>query len=251
MQAQQLYMDTVSNNLANVNTTGFKKQQAEFEDLMYQTLREPGVRNFEGEVAPSGIQVGLGVKPAATQRIFAQGSLKETGNDMDAAIKGEGFFQIYMPDGSTAYSRDGSFNLSSDGTIVTSSGFPVAPEIVVPEDAQNMQIDSRGRVYVELPGDDQSTQIGQLELARFVNPAGLKSVGGNLYTQTEASGQPIVDLPGNEGMGLVQQGYLEASNVDLVDEMVDMITAQRSYEIVSKSIQVSEDMMDVINRLKR
>lgn len=251
MQAQQLYMDTISNNLANVNTTGFKKQKAEFEDLMYQTLREPGVRNYEGEVAPSGIQVGLGVKTAATQRIFAQGSLKETNNDMDVAIKGRGFFQIYMPDGSTAYTRDGTFKLSSDGTIVTSSGFPVAPDITVPEDAQNLQIDGRGRVYVSLPGEEESVQIGQMELARFINPAGLKAAGGNLYTVTEASGRPIVNLPGDEGMGLLQQGYVEASNVELVDEMVNMISAQRSYEIVSKSIQVSEDMMDVINRLKR
>ncbi len=251
MEAQQLYMDTISNNLSNVNTNGFKRVKVEFQDLMYQTLREPGVRNFEGSMAPSGIEAGLGVKPAATQHVFEQGSLNETGNPLDWAIKGEGFFQVTLPDGGIAYTRDGSFKTSSDGSIVTSSGFFIEPQLTIPENSTNLSVSESGIVSVILPGEDQSTEIGQIELVRFVNPAGLRSLGGNLYAMSDASGEPVVMLPGEEGTGTIQSGWTEASNVRIVDEMVSMISAQRAFEIISKAIQVGEDMMQVANNLKR
>ncbi len=251
MEAQQLYMDVISNNLSNVNTTGFKRQKMEFQDLMYQTLREPGVRNPEGTMAPSGIEVGLGVRMAASQRLFEQGSVNMTSNPLDVAIQGEGFFQISLPDGGTAYTRDGSFKLSADGTLVNSSGFFLEPHVVIPEGASSLMISERGEVSVILPGDNQQTTIGQLELARFVNPGGLRSLGGNLFVATEASGQPVVSQPAENGMGLLMQSYTEASNVQIVEEMVNMIQAQRAFEIVSKAITVSEDMLQTTNNLKR
>lgn len=237
MQAQQLYMDTISNNLANVNTNGYKRSRVEFQDLVYESLKEPGSTNQEGSVAPVGVEVGLGVKPGATQKDFEQGSLAQTGNNMDVAIQGDGFFQVSLPDGTFAYTRDGAFKLTSDGTFVTSSGYPLSPQITVPSGAQNLTIDSAtGKVSVTMPGEQTSTQIGQIELARFVNAAGLKSVGGNLLTETDATGQPIVGTPGEDGFKnttLLQQN-LEASNVQVVSEMVNMISAERAYEIVSK-----------------
>ncbi len=251
MEAQQLYMDTISNNLSNVNTTGFKRSKVEFQDLMYQTIKEPGVRNFEGGMAPCGIEVGLGVKPAGTQRIFEQGQPNRTENPMDLAIKGEGLFQIMMPDGSTAYTRDGSFKLSSDGSIVNASGFFLQPQISVPQGVQEIEIAADGRISVILPGEENSTEIGQIELATFINPSGLRSLGGNLYAATDASGAPVVAYPGEEGAGTLMQGYTEASNVQVVEEMVSMIAAQRAFEIVSKSIQVAEEMLQVANNLKR
>ena len=251
MEAQQLYMDVISNNLSNVNTVAYKRSRMEFQDLMYQTLREPGVRNFEGEMAPAGIEVGLGTRASATNRQFEQGSLNQTGNSLDLAIKGEGFFQVALPDGTLAYTRDGSFKLSNDGMVVTSSGYPVFPQIVLPEAASEFTVDGTGRISVQLPGDEISTELGQMELARFVNPAGLKALGGNLFAVTEASGHPLVELPGHQGMGLIEQGYTEASNVQLVEEMVSMITAQRAYEIVSKAIQVSEEMLQTASNIKR
>jgi flagellar basal-body rod protein FlgG len=251
MEAQQLYMDTISNNLANVNTTGFKRVKAEFQDLMYQTLREPGARNPEGGMAPAGIEVGLGVRPGATQRIYEQGSLSQSGNPMDIAIQGTGFFQVAMPDGGTAYKRDGSFKLSADGTIVTSDGFFLEPQITVPEGGQELSIDPRGRVTCVLPGETESTEIGQMELARFVNPGGLSALGNNLFVATDSSGQPMVGLPAEAGMGSLAQGYTETSNVQMVEEMVSMITAQRAYEISSKSIQVGEEMLQTATNLKR
>lgn len=251
MEAQQLYMDTISHNLSNVNTNGYKRTRLEFQDLMYQSIREPGVRNFEGGMAPAGIEVGLGVRSVATQRVFEQGSLNGTENPLDWAIQGEGFFQIELPDGGTAYTRDGSFKMSSDGTIVTSSGFFLSPRITVPEGATNLSVSQDGRVSVVLQGEVNHTEIGQLELVRFINPSGLKSLGGNLYLETDASGEPIVSLPGEEDTGTIAQNYVEASNVKIVDEMVNMITAQRAFEIVSKAITVAEDMMQVANNLKR
>jgi flagellar basal-body rod protein FlgG len=251
MEAQQLYMDTISHNLSNVNTTGYKRTKMEFQDLMYQTLKEPGMRNAEGEMAPCGIEVGLGVKPAATHRIFEQGSLNQTSNSMDVAIQGEGFYQVNMPDGSIAYTRDGSFKTTSDGTIVTSDGYPIAPQISIPEGAQSLGISQEGKVTVILSGQATSTEIGQIEIARFVNPAGLRALGQNLYGESDASGEPVLETPGENGMGTLQQGYTEASNVQVVEEMVNMINAQRAYEIVSKSIQVSEEMLQVANNLKR
>ncbi len=252
MEAQQLFMDTISHNLSNVNTTGFKRSKVEFQDLIYQTLKEPGVKNQEGEMAPVGIEVGLGVKPGASQKIFEQGSLTQTGNSLDVAIQGDGFFQITLPDGTIAYTRDGSFKKTAEGTIVNSNGYPLAQQINIPQGADQLGVDSStGKITVMMPGQQTSTEIGQIELARFVNPAGLKSIGNNLYTETEASGQPTINAPSEDGMGTLAQGYLEASNVQIVDEMVNMISAQRAYEIVSKSIQVSDEMMQVANNLKR
>jgi flagellar basal-body rod protein FlgG len=252
MEAQQLYMDTISHNLSNVNTNGFKRSKVEFQDLMYQTLKEPGVKNQEGEMAPVGIEVGLGVKPGATQKIFEQGSLTRTGNPLDVAIQGDGFFQVSLPDGTIGYTRDGSFKKTAEGTIVTSDGYPLSQQINIPQGADQLGIDSQtGKVTVNMPGQQTSTEIGQIELARFVNPAGLKSIGDNMYRETEASGQPSISAPSEDGMGSLSQMYLETSNVQIVDEMVNMITAQRAYEIVSKSIQVSEEMMQVANNLKR
>lgn len=251
MEAQQLYMDNISNNLSNVNTSGYKRTKVEFQDLMYQTLREPGVRNFEGGMAPAGIETGLGVKPAATQRIFEQGSLNRTENDLDWAIQGEGLFQITLPDGGTAYTRDGSFKLSSDGSIVTSSGFLLSPQITIPEGSSELTVSADGNIAVKLQGEDTLTDVGQIEIVRFINPSGLRSLGGNLFQMTDASGEPVVSLPGEEGAGTVMQNYTEGSNVQVVDEMVNMISAQRAFEIVSKSIQVSEDMLQVASNLKR
>ncbi len=251
MEAQQLYMDTVSNNLSNVNTNGYKRSKIEFQSLMYQTLREPGVRNVEGGMSASGIQVGLGVKTGSVHKIFEQGSVNQTGNPMDFAIDGDGFFQIGMPDGSILYSRDGQFKLSSDGTIVNAGGFPVYPQTSVPQGAQGLEVSEDGRISVILPGDEHLTEIGQFELARFVNPAGLKSLGNNVFSTTDASGEPVFTYPGEEGTGTIMQRYVEASNVQIVEEMVNMISAQRAFEIVSKSIQVSEDMLQVVNNLKR
>jgi flagellar basal-body rod protein FlgG len=249
MDAQQLYMDTISNNLSNVNTTGYKRVKMEFQDLMYQALREPGTLNVEGAVSPAGVEVGLGVKPAATQRVFEQGSLNRTENPMDLAIQGEGLFQVTLPDGTNAYTRDGSFSLSSEGTIVTSSGFPLSPAITVPPGAGDIHISEDGLVTVQVAGEPQ--QIGQIELTRFINPAGLRPVGGNLFTETEATGAPMIQTPGTEGAGTLMQNYVEASNVQAVQEMVNMITAQRAYEIVSKSITVSDEMLSTANNLKR
>ncbi|HEX7511326.1 MAG TPA: flagellar basal-body rod protein FlgG [Chitinivibrionales bacterium] len=251
MEAQQLYMDTISHNLANVNTTGYKGSKIEFQDLMYQTRKEPGTKNSKGEMAPSGIEVGLGVKPGATQRIFEQGSLNQTSNAMDVAIQGEGFYQVTMPDGSMSYTRDGSFKKAADGTIVTTEGYPIAPQISIPDGADQLGISPTGKVSAVLPGKDTSTEIGQIEMARFVNPAGLRALGNNLYGVSDASGEPIVETPGENGVGTLSQGYSEASNVQMVEEMVNMITAQRAYEIVSKSIQVSDEMLQVANNLKR
>ena len=251
MEAQQMYMDTISNNLSNVNTNGFKRSRIEFQDLMYQTLREPGVRNFEGSMAPAGIEVGLGVRPASTQRIFEQGSFQGTENQLDMVIEGEGFFQITLPDGTTAYTRDGQFKPSSDGSIVTSSGFFLSPQITIPENSTDLTVTKEGRISVVLPGETDSTEIGQIELVRFINPSGLRGLGGNLYAETEASGAPIISLPMEEGAGTILAGFTESSNVQIVDEMVNMISAQRAFEIISKAIQVGEDMMQVANNLKR
>jgi len=251
MEAMQLYMDNISNNLSNLHTNGYKRTRIEFQDLMYQALREPGVRNFEGSMAPSGIEVGLGVKTAATQKVFEQGSPNLTDNPLDVAISGEGFFQVTLPDGSTAYTRDGQFKLSSDGTLVTASGFIVHPEVVLPEGSDSFQVESSGRITVRMPGEELSTDIGQFELARFINPAGLRSLGGNLYAVSDASGIPIINLPGEEGAGTLLHKYVEASNVQIVDEMVNMIAAQRAYEIVSKAITTSEEMLQIANNLKR
>ncbi len=251
MKTQQLYMDVISNNLSNVNSNAFKRQKIEFQDLMYETLREPGARNVEGSMAPSGIEVGLGVKTASTQRIFQQGSVKQTGNDLDVAIHGDGFFQVMLPNGEITYTRDGQFQLNSEGTIVTSNGQPLYPEVTIPNGASDITISEDGLIAARLDGDETSTELGQIELARFINPAGLKSIGSSSFLPSDASGEPVLGDPSYEGMGSLMHQYVEASNVAIVDEMVNMIGAQRAYEIVSKSITVSEEMMQTVNNLKR
>jgi flagellar basal-body rod protein FlgG len=253
MKAQQLAVDNISHNLANVNTSGYKKSSLEFHDLLYQTIREPGAETSSGTQLPTGLQVGLGVKSVANQRDFSQGSLTESGNELDIAINGEGFFQILRPDGTIAYTRNGQFKLSGEGIVVTSEGLPLETEIVVPEGSSELVVSPYGEVSVIMKGENEVEPevIGQIELVRFVNPAGLKASGGNLYEQTIASGDPVVSSPGVDNFGQLNQRFVEASNVQVVDEMVNMITAQRAYEITSKAIQASEEMLQIANQLKR
>ncbi len=251
MMAQQLNIDTISNNLSNVNTTGFKKNRAEFEDLIYQTTAEAGTPVASGLTLPTGIQVGLGVRPSATQKLFMQGNIYQTENPLDIAIEGDGFFQVTLPDGTIAYTRDGSFKLDADGNIVTSDGYFIEPPITIPQNATSISISPEGVVSVKVPGQVAAQNVGQIQLARFVNPAGLKAVGDNLFKETDASGAPIVANPGTNGMGNLRQGFLEASNVQVVEEMVKLITAQRAYESNSKSIQTADDMLRIANGLKR
>jgi flagellar basal-body rod protein FlgG len=253
MIGQQYHIDTVANNLANVNTTGFKKERADFEDLLYQNLKIAGTPATNESVVPTGIQVGLGVKLGATQKMYSQGSLKQTENPFDMALTGEGFFRVKMYDGTIAYTRDGSFKIDSNGQIVNSNGYPLDPPIILPQEFMrgDLVISEEGLVTVKVPGDDVPVEVGQIYLTRFVNPAGLKSIGGNLMKETIASGQPIDGLPAHEGMAGIQQSFLEASNVNVVDEMVDMIVAQRAYEFNSKSVQTSDTLLGIAANLKR
>ncbi len=251
MTGQQFKIDTVSNNLANVNTTGFKKSRVDFQDLLYQTMRFAGTPVTAGAQVPTGIQVGHGVRPVATQKIFSQGTFQQTDNALDLVVEGNGFFQVLLPDGNVRYTRDGAFKKDSDGRIVTSDGFPLEPELIVPDDATDLSVGSDGTVSVMRPGLDAPENIGEIELAQFVNPAGLKSDGNNLFTATAASGEPNVGIPGVDGFGALAQGFLEMSNVQVVEEMVDMITAQRAYETNSKAIQASDDMLQTANNLRR
>lgn len=251
MQAQTLNIDVIANNLANVSTPGFKKSRADFQDLLYQNLRPAGTASSTGEQVPTGIQLGQGTRPVATQRIFAQGDYQYTKNELDVAIEGDGFFQIKQPSGDIAYSRGGNFKLNSEGKIVTSDGYALEPEITIPSDAVSVSIESDGMVSVVQAGQVTPVQIGSIETARFVNPAGLRSVGKNLYLESAASGAPVTGAPGADGRGGLSQGFVEMSNVSVVDEMVNMIAAQRAYEINSKAIQTSDDMMQMANNLKR
>lgn len=251
MIAQQMNVDNIANNLANVNTTGFKKSKLEFQDLLYQQLRLAGATQAEGAQVPVELQIGYGTRPVATQRLFKQGNIVPTGNPMDVSIDGDGFLQLTLPDGSTAYTRDGALKLSAEGSIVTSDGYSLEPQITIPADATAINISSNGEIAVLLPGDTDMQAVGQLETARFVNPAGLKSVGRNLFLETPASGNPNIGTPDDQGFGKLSQGFLELSNVEVVDEMVSMIVAQRAYEINSKAIQTSEEMLSNANNLKR
>jgi flagellar basal-body rod protein FlgG len=251
MIAQQMNVDNIANNLANVNTTGFKKSKLEFQDLLYQQLRLAGATQAEGAQVPVELQIGYGTRPVATQRLFKQGNIVPTGNPMDVSIDGDGFLQLTLPDGSTAYTRDGALKLSAEGSIVTSDGYSMEPQITIPADATAINISSNGEIAVLLPGDTDMQAVGQLETARFVNPAGLKSVGRNLFLETPASGNPNIGTPDDQGFGKLSQGFLELSNVEVVDEMVSMIVAQRAYEINSKAIQTSEEMLSNANNLKR
>lgn len=249
LDAQQMQMDVISNNLANVSTTGFKRARAVFEDLLYQTLRQPGAQSSEQTQLPSGLQVGTGVKPVATERLFTQGNLQQTGNARDVAIQGNGFFQVLMPDGTTAYTRDGSFQTDANGQLVTASGYAVQPAITVPADAQSLTIGRDGTVSVTTPGAATPTVIGTLQLATFVNPVGLQSLGENLYAETASSGTPAANTPGSNGAGLLNQGYIETSNVNVVEELVNMIQTQRAYEINSKAISTSDQMLQRLTQL--
>ena len=251
MMGQQTKIDTISNNLANVNTTGFKKSRVDFQDLLYQTVKFAGTPTTAGAQVPTGIQIGHGVRPVATQRVFSQGTFQQTDNPLDVVIEGDGFFQILLPDGGVRYTRDGAFKLDTDGRLTTSDGFPVEPEIVVPADSVDFSVGSDGTVTIMRPGLNEPETIGQIEIVRFVNPAGLKSEGRNLYTATAASGDPMVGTPGLEGFGVLAQGFLEMSNVQVVEEMVSMIVAQRAYETNSKAIQASDDMLQTANNLRR
>jgi flagellar basal-body rod protein FlgG len=251
MKSQSLNIDVISNNLANVNTTGFKSSRADFQDLLYETLRQAGTSSSENSDVPTGIQVGHGSRPVASHKIFTQGDFQQTKNELDIAIEGEGFFQILQPNGETAYSRDGAFKMDRDGRMVTSDGFVMEPEITIPSDSISLSIGLDGTVSVLQAGSNTPTEIGTITVARFVNPAGLHSIGRNLYLPTNASGDALVGTAGEDGLGTLAQGFLEMSNVSVVDEMVKMITAQRAYEINSKTIQAADDMLQQANNVKR
>lgn len=248
LEAQQTRMGVVSNNLANVNTTGFKRDRAIFEDLMYQNVRQPGSQSSQDTVLPSGLMRGTGVRTVATQKLHTQGSIQQTGNALDVAIEGRGFFQILRPDGTLGYTRDGSFQLDSQGQLVNSSGFLLQPAITIPSGAQSISIGRDGTVSVMEPGSTAPTQVGTLQLADFVNPAGLQPMGQNLFTETVASGSPQLSNPGLNGVGSVMQSSLETSNVNVVEEMVNMIETQRAYEINSKAISTNDQMLQYINQ---
>jgi len=249
LDAQQTQMDVIANNLANVSTTGFKRSRAVFEDLLYQNIRQPGAQSSQQTQLPSGLQIGTGVRPVATERIFTQGNLQQTGNDKDVAVQGQGFFQVLLPDGTTAYTRDGSFQIDNQGQLVTASGFPIQPAITIPSNAQSLTIGRDGTVSITLPGVAATTQIGALQLATFINPAGLLGKGENLYVETAASGAANTNTPGTNGAGLVSQGYIETSNVSVVEELVNMIQTQRAYEINSKAITTSDQMLQKLTQM--
>ena len=249
MEAQQLQLDNISHNLANVATNGYKKSHAVFEDLIYQNLRQSGSASSDQTQLPTGLQVGLGVRPVATARDFTQGSLQQTGNTLDVAISGNGFFQVTMPDGTTAYTRDGSLKLDANGQIVTNNGYTVQPGITFPPNAQSISIAADGTVTATLPGTATPSTLGQLQLANFANPAGLDPKGENLYAETAASGTPTASTPGTNGLGRLQQGFLETSNVNVVEELVSMISTQRAYELNSKAIQTSDQMLQRLGQL--
>ena len=251
MEAQQTQLDTISHNLANTATNGFKRGHAVFEDLMYQNLRQPGASTSEQTTLPTGLQMGLGVRSVAMSRNFSQGSLQQTSAKLDMAIKGNGFFQVQMPDGSSAYTRDGSFQRSATGQVVTSGGHVVLPAITIPANAEadSLTIGTDGSVSVMLPGQTAPQTLGQFQLAGFINPAGLEPRGENLYAETAASGAPAAGAPGANGLGSVTQGYVETSNVNVVEELVAMIQTQRAYEINSKAIQTADQMLQRLSQM--
>ncbi|HEY9102718.1 flagellar basal-body rod protein FlgG [Chitinimonas sp.] len=249
MDAMQMNIDVVSNNLANVNTNGFKRSRAVFEDLLYQTLRQPGGTTSQQTQLPTGLQLGTGVKPVATERIHTQGNLQLTDNPYDLAINGQGFFQVDLPDGTIGYTRDGAFHLNNQGVIVTSEGYPLSGNITVPQGAIQFGVSRDGIVTALQSGQTQATQIGNIQLATFINPEGLKSVGENLYLETSASGAPQVGTPGQNSLGVLNQQYVETSNVNITEELINMIQAQRAYEINSRSIQTSDQMLQKLTQL--
>ena len=249
LDAQQTNLDVIANNLANVSTNGFKRSRAVFEDLIYQTLRQPGAQSSQQTQVPAGLQIGTGARPVSTARLFTQGNLQKTDNTLDVAIQGNGFFQILLPDGTTAYTRDGSFQKDNQGQIVTADGYPVQPNITVPANALSLAIGQDGTVTITQPGSSATTQIGSIQVATFINPAGLQSVGQNLFLETAASGTPTPNTPGQNGSGIVNQGYVETSNVNVAEELVTMIQTQRAYEINSKVISTSDAMLGRLTQL--
>ena len=251
MAAQQLNVEVISNNIANMTTTGFKRQRAEFQDLIYQNLRRVGSNSpASGSIVPSGAQIGLGVKTAAIYRINEQGNLQQTSNALDLAIQGNGYFQVTLPTGATAYTRDGTFGLAPDGTIVTADGYVVQPGIQVPTNATSVTINTSGQVQATISGQTAPQTLGQLQLAAFPNDAGLQAQGGNLFVQTSASGAPVAGTPGSPGFGSVMQGFIETSNVNVVTEITNLITAQRAYEMNSKVITTSDQMLSTLSNLR-
>jgi flagellar basal-body rod protein FlgG len=251
MQAQQLTLDVVANNLANVQTAGFKRSRVDFQDLVYETLQAPGASSAQGQEIPSGFQVGHGSRAVATQRLFTKGDLQQTGNPLDMAIEGEGFFQITLPGGETGYSRAGTFKKNSTGQVVTSDGFLLQPQITIPQNATNVVIGVDGTVSVAVAGQAQPQQVGVIEITRFINPAGLQGQGRNAFVTTQASGEAITGAPGSQGLGTLIQGFVEGSNVNVVEEMIGLITSQRAYEINSKAIRTADEMMQAANNLVR
>lgn len=251
MLAQQMNVDTISNNIANMTTTGFKRQRIEFQDLIYQHLDRPGSTSAAaGNIVPSGLSLGLGVRPASTYRIHEQGTLQITDNDLDIAINGRGFFQIELPSGETAYTRAGNFQVNQDGEIVTSEGYRLLPGITVPNDALGIEINPEGQVFAQMPAQTTLQDLGQIQLATFVNNSGLEAQGDNLFLETEASGAANIGNPGEDNFGTLRQGLLEQSNVDAVKEITLLITAQRAYEMNSNVISTSDEMMSTVNQLR-
>ncbi len=249
MTGQQLNMDVIANNLANVSTTGFKKSRADFQDLMYQIMKVPGSQSSADTESPTGIQIGLGVRPAAVQKVFTEGDIIQTGNELDVAIEGMGFFQVEMPNGTTAYTRSGAFKRDGDGRLTTSDGYPILPAVTIPDGSRQITISETGIISAIIGDETVSTEIGALETASFTNNAGLLSVGRNLFVESASSGTAETGTPGSDGYGTLAQNYIEGSNVNIVEEMASMITTQRAYEINSKSIQTSDEMMQTTNNL--
>jgi flagellar basal-body rod protein FlgG len=249
MDAQQTQLDVISNNLANVGTNGYKRQVAQFEDLLYQNLRQAGANSSQQTQLPTGLQLGTGVQLVSTPRIFTQGNLQQTGSQFDMAVNGNGFFQVQMPDGTTAYTRDGTFHVDSAGQLVTSSGFALTPAVTIPPTAQSVTIGADGTVSITLPGQSAAQNVGAVQLAGFINPAGLESKGQNLFAETAASGTPSANTPGTNGLGTLQQGYVETSNVNVVEELVSMIQTQRAYELNSKAISTSDQMLQRLSQM--
>lgn len=249
LEAQQTQLDSIANNLANVGTSGFKRSRVAFEDLLYQNVRQAGSSSSQQTQLPTGLQVGTGTRATATVRMFTQGNLQQTGNQFDLAINGQGFFQVSMPDGTTAYSRDGSFHIDANGVLVTSNGFPLSPSITIPPTAQNVTIGEDGTVSIKVAGQAATQDVGTIQLVSFVNPSGLEARGQNLFVETSASGTASANAPGSNGLGTLRQGYLETSNVNVVEELVSMIQTQRAYEINSKAIQTSDQMLARLSQL--
>ena len=249
LDAQQTQLDVIANNLANVSTTGFKRSRAAFEDLLYQTLRQPGAQSSQTTQIPSGLQIGTGVRPVATERIHTQGNLTQTNNALDIAIQGQGFFQVALPDGTVGYTRAGNFQVDSTGQVVTPNGYPLQPAMTIPANSLSVTIGKDGTVSVTQAGQPAPTQAGTVQLVSFLNPGGLQSFGDNLYLETAASGTPSSGTPGSNGLGLLNQGFLETSNVNVVEELVLMIQTQRAYEINSRAIQTADQMLARLTQL--